>query len=113
MKISPESDKTQKSREKLAKRLEEVDKLNTEDNLNKKVVEIHESISRYASSRVSLNRKSISLFDNNENSADFSKKVANISASIEENARHLQNAIEHLTNALQDKNIYPLKDSID
>ncbi|MFA6118818.1 MAG: hypothetical protein WCT85_05440 [Parachlamydiales bacterium] len=73
-----ESEKTKKARDKLKKILEKLEKEITQDGLNKKIFEIHDRISRLAPERVVLKRKSISLFDNNQNAAKVSEKVASI-----------------------------------
>ncbi len=80
-----ESDKTKRAREKLRKRLEKLEKEITQEALKKKIIEIHDRISRHAANRVVLTRKSISLFDNNQNPAAISNKVFSISKKIKEN----------------------------
>jgi hypothetical protein len=81
-----ESDKTKRAREKLKKRLEKLEKKITQDALKSKVTEIHDRISRHAANRVVLTKKTISLFDNNQNSAEISMKVSLISQKIKENS---------------------------
>ncbi|MCK4934990.1 MAG: hypothetical protein KAR79_05330 [Simkaniaceae bacterium] len=71
-----ESDKTQKMRQKLQSRLEAIDKSVTKKALDKKLLEIHSWIARHASSRVVLHNKTISLFDENQNTAKLSNKVS-------------------------------------
>lgn len=83
-----ESEKTKKARVKLKKRLEKLEKeiqKNLQDNIKKKIIEIHDRISRHAAFRVVLKRKSICLFDNNINSAEISNKVYQIAKKIKEN----------------------------
>ena len=73
-----ESEKTKRAREKLKKRLDLLEKQITKEALNKKIIEIHDRISRHAPCRVVLKRKTISLFDNNQNSAEVSNKVSEV-----------------------------------
>lgn len=73
--FAEESQKTQKAREKLKKKLEALDQKITPQALEKKTIEIHRWIARHASSRVPLKNKSISLFDENQNAADLSQRV--------------------------------------
>ncbi len=80
-----ESEKTKKAREKLKKMFEKLEKEITQENLNKKISEIHDRISRLAPQRVHLNSKSISLFDNNQNAAKVSDKVMQIFQNIKQN----------------------------
>jgi hypothetical protein len=74
--IAEESIKTRKVREKLKKHLEKIDSQVTQQELNRKLSEIHRWISRHASHRVSIKAKSFSLFDENQNTAKISQKVA-------------------------------------
>lgn len=74
--IAEESEKTKKTREKLRKRLKEMDQGITPQALKRKSSEIHRWIARRASERVVLKSKSISLFDENQNAAALSQKVA-------------------------------------
>ena len=74
--IAEESLKTKKVREKLRKRLEKIDEEVTQQALNRKITEIHRWISRHAMQRVTLKSKSISLFDENQNTAKISQKVS-------------------------------------
>ncbi len=73
--IAEESLKTKKVREKLKKHLESFDQKVTASALKKKLIEIHRWIERHASQRVVLKEKSISLFDENRNAAEFSQRV--------------------------------------
>ncbi|MCB1072233.1 MAG: hypothetical protein H7A41_06635 [Chlamydiales bacterium] len=74
-KLAEESEKTKKTREKLRKRLEEIDQGITPQALKRKSSEIHRWIARHASDRIALRTKSISLFDENQNTASLSQKV--------------------------------------
>ena len=74
--IAEESYKTRKAREKLRKMLEEHQSKITPQALEKKTIEIQRWIARHASTRVVLRNKSISLFDENQNAAKLSQKVA-------------------------------------
>jgi len=73
--LAEESLKTKKVREKLKKHLESFDQKVTAPALKKKLIEIHRWIERHASQRVILKEKSISLFDENRNAAEFSQRV--------------------------------------
>ncbi len=74
--LAEESEKTKKTREKLRKRLEEMDQGITPQALKRKSSEIHRWIARHARERIALRSKSISLFDENQNTADLSQKVS-------------------------------------
>lgn len=74
--LAEESSKTKKTREKLRKHLQEMDQNVTPQALKRKSLEIHRWISRHAPHRVVLKSKSISLFDENQNTANGSQKVS-------------------------------------
>ncbi len=74
--IAEESIKTRKAREKLKKQLDANDKKITPQALERKSIEIHRWIARHAHVRVVLKSKSISLFDENQNTADVSQRVS-------------------------------------
>ena len=74
--LAEESLKTKKTREKLRKRLKEMEREITAQALKRKSIEIHRWIARHASDRVVLRSKSISLFDENQNAAHLSQKVS-------------------------------------
>jgi len=74
--IAEESAKTQKVREKLKKHFEKLDRQVTQQELSRKVSEIHRWISRHAQQRISIKEKSFSLFDENQNTAQISQKIA-------------------------------------
>jgi hypothetical protein len=76
--IAKESEKTKKARVKLQKKLEKIDRLVTQEGLKRKVQEIHYWISRHSSNRVTLKNKNISLFDENQNTARCSQRIASI-----------------------------------
>ncbi|NGX55969.1 MAG: hypothetical protein K1060chlam5_00203 [Candidatus Anoxychlamydiales bacterium] len=76
-----ESDKTLKAKEKLKQRLSEVEKKVTPEALKKIVLEIHDRINRLALERDVLKNK-ITLFDNNTNPANTSKKTHALSVRI-------------------------------
>ena len=71
------SDKTEKLRKKLEKHFEGIEARVTEQALKQKVIEIHRHIERKASDRV-LTKKTIALFDENQNAANYSQRVAKI-----------------------------------
>jgi hypothetical protein len=82
--IAEESLKTKKAREKLMKRLKEVDAKITKDALERKSIEIHRWISRNVDRRVTLRDKSISLFDENQNVAEISQKIIKVAEKLRE-----------------------------
>jgi len=81
--IAEESAKTRRAREKLKKQLDAVEKKITPQALQKKSIEIHRWIARHAPHRVVLRTKTISLFDENQNTAKLSHRVANIADQIQ------------------------------
>ena len=82
--FAEESLKTQKARAKLIRRFGEHEKKITPEELEKKAVEIHRWIARHAPNRVALKAKSISLFDENQNTAKLSRRVAQLAESIQQ-----------------------------
>ncbi|MCB1106648.1 MAG: hypothetical protein KDK76_00960 [Chlamydiia bacterium] len=82
--LAEESEKTKKTREKLRQKLEEMDQGITPQALKRKSSEIHRWIARHASERIALRSKSISLFDENQNAADLSRKVSSVVESLRE-----------------------------
>ncbi|CCB88669.1 hypothetical protein [Simkania negevensis] len=76
--LAEESSKTKKTREKLRKYLQEMDENVTPQALKRKSLEIHRWISRHAPHRIVLKSKSISLFDENQNTADRSQKISEL-----------------------------------
>ncbi|GAB4191529.1 MAG: hypothetical protein Tsb0015_13490 [Simkaniaceae bacterium] len=96
--FAEESEKTKKAREKLKKKFQEIDKKITATALEKKTIEIHRWIARHASQRVILKTKSISLFDENQNTAKFSPKVHVL-------ARKIHGELEKFQVALKEKKI--------
>ncbi len=80
--IAEESLKTRKAREKLKKQLEGIEKKITPQALEKKTIEIHRWIARHAAQRVVLRSKAISLFDENQNAAKLSQKIAVLAEQI-------------------------------
>lgn len=82
-KSAEESLKTRKTREKLQKKLELLEKKITPQALERQVEEIRNWIARNAMHRVSLLEKEIALFDENKNTAQVSRKVSVLVAQIE------------------------------
>lgn len=83
--FAEESYKTRKVREKLKKHLEKIDAQITQQELGRKLVEIHRWISRHAPFRVSLKNKSISLFDENQHAAQSSQKIIGLITQLQKN----------------------------
>lgn len=50
----------------------------TKEALNQKTIEIHRWISRHADRRIALKDKAISLFDENQNTAEVSQKISKL-----------------------------------
>jgi hypothetical protein len=80
--LAEESHKTRKAREKLRRRLTELDTCITPQALKEKNIEIHRWIARHASQRVPLKEKSISLFDENQNAAKLSKRISKLAEQL-------------------------------
>jgi len=80
--IAEESPKTRKAREKLKKQFDAYDKKITPQALEKKSIEIHRWIARHAHHRVVLKSKSISLFDENQNTANLSSRISQLADQI-------------------------------
>lgn len=80
--IAEESVKTKKAREKLKKRLDALDLKITPQALEEKSIQIHRWIAKHAQKRVVLREKSISLFDENQNAAQLSQRIAKIAEQI-------------------------------
>lgn len=76
--LAEESSKTKKIREKLQKHLQEMDQNITPQALKRKLLEIYQWISRHASNRSILRSKASSLFDGNQNTAEFSQKISQL-----------------------------------
>lgn len=95
-----ESDKTIRAREKLKKGLEKLEGKVTQEALKKKIVEIHDRISRTAPERVHVS-KGLQLFDNNQTPAKVSPKVLALFAKIKENNENNALYIETLDETYQ------------
>jgi hypothetical protein len=80
--IAPESAKTRRAREKLRKQFETIEKKITPKELEKKSLEIHRWIARHAHQRVILHTKTISLFDENQNTAKLSQRIIRLSQAL-------------------------------
>ncbi len=80
--IAQESAKTRRAREKLRKQFEDIEKKITPKALEKKSLEIHRWIARHAHHRVILHTKTISLFDENQNTAKLSQKILRLSQAL-------------------------------
>ncbi|MBP9841012.1 MAG: hypothetical protein KBC64_01135 [Simkaniaceae bacterium] len=80
--VAEESIKTKKTREKLEKKLSKIQSQVTEAAIKRKAHEIQRWIARHAAQRISLKTKSIALFDNNQNSAECSKRIVLLAQQI-------------------------------
>lgn len=87
-KIAEESEKTKKAREKLKRRLKELEKKVTQQALERKNMEIHRWIARHAPQRVVLRTKTISLFDENKNTAGVSQKIFKVALQLKRDLEH-------------------------
>jgi len=91
--IADESPKTRKAREKLKRQMEALDKKMTPQALKKKSIEIYRWIERHAQHRVILKSKSICLFDENQNTADLSQRVIQLTEKLK---KEFHGSKEHL-----------------
>lgn len=83
-KFAEESIQTKRARDKLKKQLEAVESKITTAAIKKKSQEIHRWITRHAHTRVALKEKNICLFDENQNAAKVSDKIAKLSQQIKD-----------------------------
>lgn len=82
-KLAEESEKTKRARQKLKRRLEMIEQQVTPKALEKKSIEIHRWIARHAAQRVVLRTKAISLFDENKNTAETSRRIAKLAETLQ------------------------------
>lgn len=82
-KLAGESEKTKRARAKLQKKLEAIDQKITPQAIERKTVEIHRWIARHVPQRIVLKTKTISLFDENKNTADVSQKISAIMINLQ------------------------------
>jgi len=92
--LAEESIKTKKVREKLKKHLDKIEKQVTQQELNRKLSEIHRWISRHALHRVNIKLKSFALFDENQNAAKISQKITSIVFQLKERLQEEKDALE-------------------
>ena len=92
--IAPESAKTRRARDKLRKQFEDIEKKITPKALQKKSLEIHRWIARHAHQRVVLHTKTISLFDENQNTARLSQRIIRLSQALGTNYSHQNSEIQ-------------------
>lgn len=88
--FAQESEKTKKLRKKLREQLRSLDEKVTQQALDRKLHEIHHWISRHAVNRIPLKNKSISLFDENQNTAKVSQKVVNFVKKLDLQLQNLE-----------------------
>ena len=88
--IAPESVKTKKAREKLLKQVASVESRINLKALERKSMEIHRWIARHAPNRIVLRSKAISLFDENKNAAQVSKKIVGVVMKIRQEIQFYQ-----------------------
>ncbi|NGX52665.1 MAG: hypothetical protein KR126chlam5_00968 [Candidatus Anoxychlamydiales bacterium] len=100
--LAEESERITKTREKLEKRLKQQDENVTEENLNEKVIQIHEQIARWAGLRVFVKKESLTLFDNNNTPAKSSTRVANYAEKIL-NAKTFTKSLKGVENTLKNR----------
>gem|GEM_PF-1062247 len=89
--MAPESAQTRKVREKLEKKMQKIENQVTPEALRKKVEEMHKWIAKNAKDREVLRSKTISLFDENQNTARVSKKISGL---VEQLQKEMQIAYE-------------------
>lgn len=80
--IAKESLKTKKIREKVEKHFAILEREVAPNALKQKLTEIQRWIAHHASGRVILRSKSISLFDENKNTAKLSQRIYQLSESL-------------------------------
>ncbi len=95
-KLAAESEKTQKAREKLRRKFEVLDKKITPEALKDKIKEIHDRIARLSPHRIVLKKKNISLFDENQNTAEFSRRILVVSQKLKEDSLSISQSIKDL-----------------
>ena len=83
--FAQESAKTKRARDKLRKQFEDYEKKITQQALEKKSLEIHRWIARHAHHRVILHTKTISLFDENQNTAKLSQRIVKLAQTLSSN----------------------------
>lgn len=83
-KMAPESEKIKRAREKLKRKLTKLDAQVNKAALMRKNREIHRWIERHAGSRITLQNKSIALFNENKSPAKLSRKVEGVAATLQE-----------------------------
>ncbi len=84
MKFAEESEKTRRARAKLEKKLARFDTQISKQALMRKKREIHRWIERHAHTRITLQDKSIALFDENKTPAKVSRKIEGIAANLQD-----------------------------
>jgi len=86
-KVAEESPKTKKVREKLKRHLDAIDEKVTKQSLERKLIEIHRWLEKRHTDRVVLSKKRVAIFDENQNSAHISQRVAKFAVKLQkENA---------------------------
>ena len=80
--LASESEKTLRARHKLKKKLAAIDLRVTPQAIERKTMEIHRWIARHAPQRVVLRTKTISLFDENKNTAQVSQRIAKLALTL-------------------------------
>ena len=80
--LAEESEKTNRARAKLEKNLAIFDAQVTKQALGRKSYEIHRWIERNAHMRIPLKSKAIALFDENQSSAEESKKISSLAQNL-------------------------------
>ncbi len=98
-----ESPKTLRAREKLKKQLGAVEEKITPEALKKTRLEIHRWIARHAHHRVVLRNKNISLFDNNQNAAGLSNRVAGLAKKIQDERSDQPQSLRKIKSIVQEK----------
>lgn len=80
--IAPESIKTKRAREKLLKQWDEEKGRLTPKEIEKTIAKIHKWIADNAKHRIPIKKTSIRLFNQNQEAARISKKVAQLAEKI-------------------------------
>jgi hypothetical protein len=102
-KYAEESTKTRRAREKLKRQLQAIDAKINPDALQQARLDIHRWIARHAHHRVVLRNKNISLFDENQNTANLSNRVANLAHAIQNEPQPPLKSLKEMHSIVQEK----------
>lgn len=81
--LAKESIKTHRTRERLKKKLQSLEKSFTSNALEQKKIEIHQWLDRHAPERIPLKSKKVSSPDSHQKTAEMSQKVSALASKIQ------------------------------